>query len=346
MDKIAIIDHSYHKKTKSSSFIEELLIELYELEVLYDDSWNGGKKPDLSMVNDQYKAVIFWQRILPETFNTIKCKNIIFFPMYDDSGGEPDEFWYRLRGIKIISFSKTLYDRLYALGMQVFYVQYFPKEDDFIHSSDNSVFFWHRRFEITWNTVEKLLRGQKIDSVHIHRAIDPFQIYVPPTDLDEDLYNITYSDWFATKADYLSIVKQKSIYIAPRVFEGIGFSFLEAMAMGKAVVAADNPTMNEYIIHGVNGYLFSPDNPHPIDFSNLDQVRANAYKTIVEGRKRWEEEKHEMLKFIEAQLSHSVGLEVKYQWNIMVFLIKKKIKNIVKNILPYGIVRLYQIYKK
>ncbi len=41
-------------------------------------------------------------------------------------------------------------------------------------------------------------------------------------------------------------------------------SFLEAMAMGKAVVAADNPTMNEYLTHNVNGYLFNPEDPRPI----------------------------------------------------------------------------------
>ena len=41
-------------------------------------------------------------------------------------------------------------------------------------------------------------------------------------------------------------------------------TFLEAMAHGKAVIAADRPTMNEYILHGCNGFLFSTRFPRPL----------------------------------------------------------------------------------
>ena len=49
---------------------------------------------------------------------------------------------------------------------------------------------------------------------------------------------------------------KSTIYIASRPYEGIGMSFLEAMADGRCVVAHDNTTHNEYIEHGKNGFLF------------------------------------------------------------------------------------------
>ena len=47
-----------------------------------------------------------------------------------------------------------------------------------------------------------------------------------------------------------------NVYFAPRLEEGIGQTFLEAIRWGRCVVAADNRTINEYIIHGVNGLLY------------------------------------------------------------------------------------------
>ena len=62
---------------------------------------------------------------------------------------------------------------------------------------------------------------------------------------------------------YAPALRRAGIYFAPRLYEGIGISFLEAMAMGKAVVAPDNPTMNEYVTHNVNGFLYKPGGPAP-----------------------------------------------------------------------------------
>lgn len=345
MEKIALIDHSYHVKTKSSSFIVDLLREYYEVEIILDDSWKGKKEPDLSFIDETYQAVVFWQSISPHMLSGLKCNNVIFFPMYDACCDVPIDYWYNIRDVKVMCFSKTLCDKLSTLGFQSLYLQYFPEPVIFEKVKDRSVFFWHRRWEVTWKTVKKLIDGQEMDSVHIHRAVDPDQTFVSPTRADENLHNISYSDWFDTKEDYLEAVKQKSIYIAPRITEGIGFSFLEAMAMGRAVVAADNPTMNEYIRHGINGYLFSVKEPKPFDLSNLEQVQENAYKTVVEGRQRWISEKHKIFDLIKAKPVKNKYLASKYRRSKIFTTMKAKIKSFIKNLLPYGIVCLYQKYK-
>ncbi len=51
-----------------------------------------------------------------------------------------------------------------------------------------------------------------------------------------------------------NILKSNTFHIAPKQEEGIGMTFLEAMTIGKIVIAKKAPTMNEYIIHGCNGF--------------------------------------------------------------------------------------------
>jgi glycosyltransferase involved in cell wall biosynthesis len=69
--------------------------------------------------------------------------------------------------------------------------------------------------------------------------------------------------------------------------EGIGLSFLDAMAQGMVVIAANDATMNEYISHGVNGYLFDIDVPKPIDFGDYGKVRDRSISDFAEGREEW-----------------------------------------------------------
>ena len=52
-------------------------------------------------------------------------------------------------------------------------------------------------------------------------------------------------------------------------------------------MAPDCPTMNEYIKHNVNGLLYDPDNPKPLDFSNAEALGKEARFSIEKGRIVW-----------------------------------------------------------
>ena len=94
-----------------------------------------------------------------------------------------------------------------------------------------------------------------------------------------------------------------AFYIAPRVQEGIGMSFLEAMARGRCVVAADHPTMNEYIEHGKTGFLFQPDAVIPLEYSK-EQVRIiqqNTRDFMQAGYEHWLVEKEQILDWVEEE---------------------------------------------
>lgn len=295
--KVLYVGHSYHNKTKSTTFLIDYLKKFFEVEVLSDTSWEDGKELDLSFIDDSYFAVVFFQ-LLPrgDVLKGIKNDNIIFFPMYD--GVRQDyQFWSGLRNLKVINFSKTLHTKLRKWGLDSMHIQYFPKPDEFIPGDKNKVFFWQRLTHININTITKLFKNKEV-KIHIHKALDPWQEFIKPTKKQEKDFNITSSDWFDTKEEMWDVIKENAIYIAPREYEGIGMSFLEAMAMGKAVVAVDNPTMNEYIKDGVTGYLFDLKHPKTIDLSNIEDIQKNVYEFMCNGYKKWKEKKIEIINFI------------------------------------------------
>ena len=297
--KIVYIGHSYHTKTKSTAFLIEYLKKHFDVTEVIDESWSGKKPfPDLSFIDKSYLGVIFFQNIpSQEIIKNINNDNIIFFPMYDSSRKCNKEFWEQYKNLKIINFSKTLHQKLISLGLNSIYVQYFPKPLLFIKNKTYKVFFWQRTNAIDINLVEKLLDNLKIQ-IHIHRAVDPNCTFVKPTKEQEKKFKITYSNWFKTREEMQQKMQECDIYIAPREYEGIGMSFLEAMAMGKVVIAANNPTMNEYIINNQTGYLFDKDNPKPINFSKSLKIRNNTYNYMRNGYINWEKEKNKIIEFM------------------------------------------------
>lgn len=344
MDRVLMIDHSYHKKTGSSSFFAKILEKDFQLEILYDESWKGKEYLNLEFVDEKYLAVIFFQSISMQMVNQVKCKNIIYVPMYDGVYNCDMEYWYNFKDIKIISFSKTLYDKLKPYGFNIIHVQYFPKPKELKLVDESSIFFWNRVNEINWKVIKSLIAETNISSIHIHKAIDPEQQFIKPDLADEKKFNITYSDWFDTKEEYYKCMEGKSIYIAPRLYEGIGFSFLEAMSMGKVVIAVDHAMMNEYIVHEKNGFLFSTDNIEPIRIKEINKLQENAYNTIIEGRKKWEASINDIIGFIGEPIKVENHIADKINVEVGLLKIKKIIKKIIKCLLPYGVVKIYQKY--
>jgi glycosyltransferase involved in cell wall biosynthesis len=48
------------------------------------------------------------------------------------------------------------------------------------------------------------------------------------------------------------------VYVYPTILEGIGLTIAEALACGLPVIATDCPPMNEFVVHGENGFLVRP----------------------------------------------------------------------------------------
>jgi len=294
--RILYVDHALHQKTKSTAFFHKLLLDRGEVDCFWDaKTWCGDGKSDFSEeLLDQYDLIVFFQsegvlnHILK--FGRSKLPHMTFIPMYDSAASMPDSFWQSLPGnVRILNFSSTLHHHVVALGCHSFYSKYFIDPDCYPQCPYDtlSATFWWRLQRPNFRTVRKLTgRGKGFSKIHVHLAPDPG---VSARLLDRFLMKcpieITY--WSKEANSYLEHLSHSNVYFAPRMTEGIGMSFLEAMARGQAVAAVNAPTMCEYIEHGVNGWLYDPSNPSAIDFSDFRTIGEAARESIRSGFERW-----------------------------------------------------------
>ena len=311
MKTAAFIGHSFHQKTKSTLFFIELIRRNgLSVECFWDESWNGGSSISWTTV-EHFDVVVMFQVMCPlggDYFRRLH-PNVIFIPMLDQFGiwqgplFNLTSFWEPLQGSKVINFSFAAHAMSTGAGLASHCVHYFQPIPEKNQNSDRSGlhgFFWLRRpTELNWSTIRKLLGETRFDSLHIHLAHDPGTSEPElPTEDEVKRHNITFSKWFADKKDYFEAVGRSNVYFAPRMEEGIGQSFLEAMAAGQCVVAPNQGTMNEYIISGINGLLFNNKDPQPLDFSRVGQLGQAARLSAELGRQRWEAGEKDLMDFI------------------------------------------------
>ncbi len=340
MKKLAYIGHSYHQKTRSTAFFIDILKENYEVEVISDSSWNGGLEPDFKEIgNKKFDVIILFQMMYSiRKIRLLNCKNIILIPMFDQVASLPKIFWRQYRNINFINFSKTLHDRQSSIGINSLYVQYYcdPGRIDYVENDFTALrgFFWQRVNKLDWSILKKIIGNTSFEKFHIHGATDPTHTLKKPENEDIQKYSITISEWFEQKEDYVRKLKECNVFFASRKHEGIGMSFLEALALGKCVVAPDKPTMNEYIEHGKNGLLYNLRRPKPLDFSNAAQISKNARKRAEEGYANWNNSKMEIIDFInssstEIRSANSIIFESLYEIFAFFRFILKYIKNVI-----------------
>jgi tetratricopeptide (TPR) repeat protein len=301
--KMAFVDLAFHEKTKSTLN----LIEIFKKQFQVDLYWDDGNLDFRKVASQGYDTVIFFQRIYgSRRLKTLNIKNIVIIPMYDDVLDVTDHYWKQFDGVRFLNFSKTLHEKLSFLGVESKYLQYYisPLTLPEPNSGRNGLsgFLWQRTNYIRWSTIKKLIQNTPFDKFQLHSAVDPpNHIFEKPSNHDIQEYKISISDWFPGKTEYLSVMNSSNVYFAPRLFEGIGMSFLEAMAMGKCVVAPNFPTMNEYIKHGENGLLYDPANPAPLDFSQADKLGMRARLSAEKGFLEWKERENELIEFISGE---------------------------------------------
>ncbi len=317
MARIAYIDHSYHKKTMSTDFLRNVLRERgHAVDHFWDESWAGGGDIPWEAVAG-YDVVIMFQSVVKIYGGYYRSlhPNTIFIPMLDQFGVWKGplfslrEFWEPFQGSKVISFSTAVHGMAVGAGIRSYHARYYQKADTVGNSWDVSEasqrkglrgFFWLRReSEISWQVVRKLIEDTEFENFHIHLAPDPGSPSPTlPSEEDVARFNITTSTWFEDRAEYNALLQRADVFFVPRMEEGIGQSFLEALSRGQCVVAPDHGTMNEYILSGLNGFLFDPQDPSPLDFSCAHQLGRNARLATQAGRAAWEENEDKLINFI------------------------------------------------
>ena len=290
--KIALIDHSYHQKTRSTDFFVREVLAGHKVDHFWDDSWQERPGVDIApILAGQYDRIIVWQVEKPvERLLRHGAGNVVFVPMWDGANMMDVSDWRRLSGARVLSFCYELHRVVKLAGLASTYAQYWPDPNGFAEIADFSAlrgFFWQRQPEIGWREISALIGQQPFERIHVHRAEDPGAPREPLPESPDG--RITSSTWFENPADLQALLGRHNVYFAPRVLEGIGFSFIEAMCRGMAVIAPDKPTMNEYITDGVNGLLWTHGEPSELNFSHAARLGRNARESALIGRGRWNE---------------------------------------------------------
>jgi hypothetical protein len=271
------VGHAYHAITKSSSFALEVLEQSFgpgdTLLINPDDS---GAIEKLCVLNfSNYKFVVLWQLdYLAMAFTDVELH------------------WKGLKKALLFNFSLYLHEIAGRVGCNTAFLKYapqVPRNVSMERKGDKSVFFWERRplSSLNFYSVLNLFEG-RLEKIHVHQFPDSGQsteltACIPGT-------TISYSTNFESSSDYLKLLDQFSYYVAPRLAEGIGFGFLEAMARGMVVIANDLPTHNEYIRNYRNGILFNLSRRDRIDLDSVDfkLISNEAIQTIQRINLNWQ----------------------------------------------------------
>jgi glycosyltransferase involved in cell wall biosynthesis len=223
--------------------------------------------------------------------------------MLDEALSLPSKHFRFSEKISFLSFSKVLHDFLTLSGCESTHVQYWPKDEgrDYSRNQELSVFFWERTPEhVREYDVSNWFRNYECN-LYFRNHRDPGHLAgTSPTQTVENRIIRLSGDWL-DRSEYLKILSAASVFVAPRRYEGIGLSMLEALVRGIPVVGLDSPTLNEYVINGENGVLIQ-DKFKSLDVFDFSKMSTQALEMSIQGHKAYELQISEFLyNFLEGE---------------------------------------------
>ena len=273
--RILFVDHVCHQKTKSADFFLDILRDRHEVRCHYYERAYRCEIPEEQI---QWAEVIVYWEFLPSRFACgVPGKRCVFVPMFDNEWGSKWQ-WRRLAmlGMNVISFCRAVGDHARRCGVKnVLDVQYAfnPAQYEGMSGNPRIALYWDRgAFDV-----------EKVKGMFAPGTLDKLIVY----------------DKFVSREDYLKMIREVGVYIAPRFKEGIGMSFLEPLAMGKCVIAHDAPTMNEYIEDGKNGILTDMRRPLQISAAEISAARAGVSVAANELHAKWRMDAQRILEFFD-----------------------------------------------
>ena len=291
--RVAYLGLAYHRRTGSTRFLLDLLERNATVDAFFAE-------PDLADVRRvcagfdeaNYDAIVVLQ--LHEAFALLSGRhpNVTFAPMYDAMWRGGAFTWKpSFDAAKILCFSWALRAEVMRRAPVHARVQYFPDPAAHPPATDFATlrgFLWYRRRDIPPEAAFAMTAGTRFESFAIHDAPDPGHEAPFPAAAPAHVGRLLRTAWSADGAAFREALAGANVFFAPRPLEGIGMSFLEAMARGLCLVSPDAPTMNEYVSHGRNGLLYAPGRHAPLDFSRAREIGARAREDIALGHARWQ----------------------------------------------------------
>jgi hypothetical protein len=284
---IDFLTHPHHRHTQTFEWLKEATGR--PVRMLYGD-------PDTlreylpSLQKQPPKLLILFQLEHLAAWASHFCP-VLVFPMHDFTRLTPDGYLASLRGVEWVSLSRFLHQRLSGLGLPSQYLQYAPDPSEFSQVSWQKgarAYFWERMpAELDGRAVRQILAAMGVKDLEVRRLGDA---QFGQEQLAETREKAERS--WQNPQDYIRQLANYNVYVAPRRFEGIGMTFLEAMAMGMCVVAENQSTANEYILSGENGILYGGGRarlfaPAPASLCELERMGKAARESIGQIHRNW-----------------------------------------------------------
>ena len=222
-------------------------------------AWDGEGVPPRfdEFKRDTNSPIVFCQ--IPPPLDALRetDRPISWLPMWDHAYALSPSYWHSLPpNIRVVALSEAVFSRARLAGLDCERYVYFPKPQ---HKDKDlgSLFYWDRYGLVSTKTLNRICRELRVRTATILQVRDP-GIHRPPLEIAKlDVPTKHLITQFMSPEAFEHELARASMVIAPRPREGVGLSFLEAMAYGAAVIATDAPTMNEYIDAGRNGLLLN-----------------------------------------------------------------------------------------
>lgn len=323
------IDQKFHTKTGSTDFLITILERKFEVNRFFLTGFSPSDLEPLKSL-DADLFVVFQYDFLSALLLSLG-KRVLVVPMYDGTGEIFDEHWLLQRGALILNFSRVLNNKHRVLGLNSIYAQAFPKPVPAfqlrLRPYAPRFFLWERRpqsgLSARWLCDQIKKRHTAPELVHLHLAPDPGQTSSLGADSAHAIFDpvpVCVTSWFPTRAEMSTAMRTCNVYIAPRPAEGIGWSFLEAMAAGMLVLSRSAPTMNEYISNWHTGVLIADTIPD-LDAASIRRIGMSAADYIADGFRVWERSHDELLERVCEYVS-SQPTPTKYSFSDVVMLPK------------------------
>ena len=187
--------------------------------------------------------------------------NITWVPMYDSLVWNTRAWWKKIpKNLKIIAYSKKIADLSERCGLKTLTVKFYFDPKNFKQvdwEKGNKIFYWNRSGLLTKEQIERLCLQLNAKTIVFRDRLDFYAHYSQSITLGESINEtrVVHMEPSIDHKNYIELLSRCNIFVVPRIFEGIGLTFLEAMASGMLILSPNNPTMNEYISHKKNGIL-------------------------------------------------------------------------------------------
>jgi glycosyltransferase involved in cell wall biosynthesis len=333
--KLAFVDLSIHKRTKSTEFLIDLFKDQFDVVNIWYDYGKGEKEFIKEIEN--YDYIFLLQVLLPFSSLIRLCnrkKKVIWAPMYD---GLPMSkyYWGKIAStkIKILSFSSGI--DLVCKRHNIDYISTrFYKEPiekfDLLNKTKYTFFFWYRGSIRLFDWLS-LIPPDYIDKIYYYSA--PLGSSFKNEKIDDliikkyKIEKIELNEFSDSRNLFLNFLKKSDIFITPRLQDGIGLPMIEALSYGKYLIGHNDYTMKDYIVHKKNGFLYNFGSSEQIDLSSIQDSLIHRRNFAINGYVKWKKDEQKIKKLYSLfDFSIKPGFSIK----VLVISFYETLKSIIK----------------